>query len=206
MNGKPTIFLIDDDPAVRDSLTLLFEQQGFVIEAFASAAEFLASDKSRSQRRGCCIVDIRMPGMDGIALQAELAARRFLMPVIILTGFGSIPQTVRAIKAGAVDFLTKPITATILFESVQNALHECDRLMAQDVVTTAAAARMESLTIRERQVLALVAAGLPNKEVARSLGISHRTVEIHKARIMVKTGVENIFDLARLAELGAARN
>jgi FixJ family two-component response regulator len=139
-------------------------------------------------------------------LQAELAGRGCPMPVIILTGYGSIPQSVRAIKAGAVDFLTKPITAAMLLESVQTALHECDRVMAQDVVTATATARMESLTTRERQVLALVVVGLPNKEVARSLGISHRTVEIHKARIMFKTGVQNVFDLARLAELGAAQN
>jgi FixJ family two-component response regulator len=202
MNGHPLIYLVDDDHAVRDSLSLLLEGEGFAVVAFTSAEDFLGSGVPMQCSPSCCIVDIRMPGMDGMALQAELVRRGIALPVIVLTGHGTIPQSVRAIKSGAVDFLTKPVTASTLLESVSNALHECDRLMAQSVVSMTAATRLESLTDREREVLALVVTGLANKEVARSLGISHRTVEIHKARIMFKTGVANVFDLARLSELG----
>jgi FixJ family two-component response regulator len=199
------VYLVDDDPAVRDSLSLLLEEEGFAVVAFASAEDFLASGVPTPCSSSCCIVDIRMPGMGGMALQEALAKRGITLPVIVLTGHGTIPQSVRAIKAGAVDFLTKPVSATTLLLSVRNALQECDRLTAQVEVTTTAAARLAALTSREREVLALVVAGLPNKEVARSLGISHRTVEIHKARIMFKSGVDNVFDLARLAELGETR-
>jgi FixJ family two-component response regulator len=202
ITGHPMIYLVDDDPAVRDSLSLLLEEEGFALVAFASAEDFLSSGVPMQCSPSCCIVDIRMPGMDGMALQEEMVKRGIVLPVILLTGHGTIPQSVRAIKSGAVDFLTKPVTATTLLQSVRDALHECDRLMAKNVVSMTAATRLESLTDREREVLALVVTGLPNKEVARRLGISHRTVEIHKARIMFKTGVDNVFDLARLAELG----
>ncbi len=206
MNRDAVVHLIDDDAAVRDSLTLLLEQEDFVVEAFASAEAFLTSEHSQSRRRSCCVVDIRMPGMDGMTLHAELARRGNVPPVIILTGHGDIPQSVRAIKAGALDFLTKPVAAATLLESVRNALGECDRLMSQDHIALTAAARMALLTDREREVLALVAEGLANKEVARRLAISHRTVEIHKARIMYKTGVDSVFELVRLADATAARS
>jgi FixJ family two-component response regulator len=206
MSREAVVYLIDDDAAVRDSLTLLLEQEDFVVEVFASAEAFLVSERSQLRRRSCCIVDIRMPGIDGMALQTELARRSSVPPLIILTGHGDIPQSVRAIKAGAVDFLTKPVAAVTLLESVRNALSECDRLMTQSQITQTAAARLALLTDRERQVLALVAEGLPNKEVARRLAISHRTVEIHKARIMYKTGVDSVFELARLADASGARS
>ena len=192
-------------PAVRESLTLLLEQEYAIVEAFASAEAFLDSDAPLVRSRGCCIVDIRMPGLDGLALQKELVKRGIALPVIILTGHGDIPQSVRAIKSGAVDFLTKPVSAGALIESVHNALSEHDRLMSQIEVNQTAAARLASLTEREREVLALVAAGLSNKDVARRLAISHRTVEIHKARILFKTGVESVFELARLAEASGLR-
>jgi FixJ family two-component response regulator len=198
MKNNATVFVVDDDPAVRDSLTLLLELEDIVVETFDSAAAFLAD--CRAVPRSCAIVDIRMPGMDGMQLQAELSKRGVLLPVIFLTGHGDIPLSVRAIKAGAVDFLTKPVTGAALLESVQAALLESERLSMDAETNQAAAARVACLTERERDVMALAVEGLHNREIAHRLGISHRTVEIHKARIMHKTGADTLLDLARIAE------
>jgi len=193
-----TVFVVDDDPAVRDSLTLLLEQEDLTVETFDSAEAFLAMCPPVP---GCCaIFDINMPGMNGLQLQEELSKRGIALPVIFLTGHGDIPLSVRAIKAGAVDFLTKPATGAALLESVKAALLEGERLSRQVEANQTAAARVGSLTDREREVMVLAVEGLPNKEIARRLGISHRTVEIHKARIMHKTGVDSLLDLVRIAE------
>ncbi len=204
MKNKATVFVVDDDPAVRDSLALFLEQEDIAVEAFDGAEAFLAACRPAS--RGCAIVDIRMPGMDGLRLQTELSKRGILLPLIFLTGHGDIPMSVRAIKAGAVDFLTKPVTGAALLESVRAALSDCERLTSQAEVNQTAATCIASLTEREREVMALAVDGLANKEIARRLGISHRTVEIHKARIMHKTGADTLLDLARIAEAGGLRN
>ena len=204
MNAKATVFVVDDDPAVRDSLTLLLEEEDLAIKSFASAEAFLA--EPAEVRHSCAIVDIRMPGMDGMQLQAELARRGVLLPIIFLTGHGDIPLSVRAVKAGAVDFLTKPVTAKALLESVHAALLESARLASQAEANQTAMECLASLTERERQVMALAVEGLHNKEIARHLGISHRTVEIHKARIMHKTGANTLLDLARIAEASGLHN
>ena len=198
MKDTATIFVVDDDRAVRDSLTLLLEQEDFAVESFDSGEAFLAA--SRSARRSCAIVDIRMAGMDGIQLLAELSKRGALLPVIFLTGHGDVPLSVRAIKAGAVDFLTKPVTRSVLLESVRAALLESEKLRTQAKTSQTAAERVASLTEREKEVMILAVEGLPNKEIARRLEISHRTVEIHRARIRHKTGADSLLDLARLAE------
>lgn len=198
MSNNATIFVVDDDPAVRDSLTLLLEGEDYAVETFDSAEAFLAV--CRSVARGCAIVDVRMPAMDGIRLQAELSRRGVALPVVFLSGHGDIPMSVRAMKAGAVDFLIKPVTGSAVLDSVQAALLASDRLNARAVASQTASARAARLTLREREVMALVVKGLPNKEIARQLHISHRTVEIHKARIMRKTGAETLIDLVRLAE------
>jgi FixJ family two-component response regulator len=203
MSPKATVFVVDDDPAVRDSLGMLLEQDDIAVEAFANAEAFLAA--CRPMPRSCAIVDIRMPGMDGMQLQAELAKRGLPLPVIFLTGHGTIPMSVRAIKSGAVDFLTKPITGTALLASVNAALLESERLSVLSKASESAAERVASLTEREREVMALAVDGLPNKEIARCLGISHRTVEIHKARVMTKTGADTLLDLARIAEASGLR-
>jgi FixJ family two-component response regulator len=203
MNDRTTVFVVDNDPAVRDSLALLLEGEGFAVETFDCAESFLAA--WRPLPRSCAIVDIRMPGMDGLRLQEELSRRGVLLPVIFLSGHGDIPMSVRAIKAGAVDFLTKPVTGNALLESVNAALIESDRLASRCEANQSAASRLAALTLREREVMLLAAGGLPNKEIARRLGISHRTVEIHKARIMHKTGAETLLDLARLAEAAGLR-
>lgn len=203
MNGDATVFIVDDDPAVRDSLTLLLEQEGLAIETFESAEAFLAV--CRSAPRSCAIVDIRMSGMDGMQLQAELSRRGVLLPVIFLTGHGDIPLSVRAVKAGAVDFLTKPVTGAALIQSVQAALLESKKLSSKAEINQTAATRVASLTEREREVMVLAVEGRHNKEIARHLGLSHRTVEIHKARIMHKTGADTLLDLARIVDASGLR-
>lgn len=204
MNDDTTIFVIDDDPAVRDSLTLLLEQEGVAIETYDSAETFLAG--YRPSPRSCAIVDIRMPGIDGLQLQSELSKRGVLLPIIFLTGHGDIPLSVRAIKAGAVDFMTKPVTGSALRERVQVALLECEALNEKEIKNHTAASLVARLTEREREVMALAVEGHANKEIARRLLISHRTVEIHKARIMYKTGADNLLDLSRIAEASGFRS
>jgi len=195
-----TVFIVDDDPAVRDSLTLMIGQEDIAVEAFESAETFLAA--CQAKRCGCAIIDIRMPGMDGMQLQEALSEHGILLPVIFLTGHGNIPMSVRAIKAGAVDFLTKPVTREKLMECVRSAIQAGERMFARLANNQEAMSRLANLTEREREVMALAVAGHPNKEIARRMGISHRTVEIHKSKIMSKTGAANLLDLARIAQEG----
>jgi FixJ family two-component response regulator len=202
VNAQARIYVVDDDHAVRESLSMLLEQEDFRVETFDSAETFLSN--CQPGPRSCAIVDIRMPVMDGMQLQAELTRRGILLPVIFLTGHGDIPLSVRAIKQGAVDFLTKPVSGATLLESVRLALGESDRLNSVAAASQSAAERMTSLTEREREVMALAVEGLSNKETARRLGISHRTVEIHRARIMQKTGADSLIDLVRIARAAAA--
>ncbi|MBS1190792.1 MAG: two component transcriptional regulator, LuxR family [Rhodocyclaceae bacterium] len=203
MNDQAQVFVVDDDPAVRDALTLLLELEGLPVTAFDSAEAFLAANRWKC--RGCVIVDVRMPGMDGVRLQEEIAHRDCALPVIFLTAYGDIPMTVRAMKAGAVDFLTKPVTSAALMQSVRAALAESERLQAQAESNHVASRRLSNLTQRERQVMALAVEGHANKEIARRLGISHRTVEIHRGRIMQKTGTHTLIDLARIAQESGLR-
>jgi FixJ family two-component response regulator len=197
MSIEATIFIIDDDPAIRDSLTLMVVQEGFTVSAFESAEAFLES--FQTERDGCAIVDIRMNGMDGMQLQEMLSKHHIQLPIIFLTGHGDIPMSVRAIKAGAVDFLTKPVTREKLMTSVRYALIESERMLAERVNHQNAQSHLAELTERERDVMTLAVQGHSNKEIARQLGISHRTVEIHKSKVMHKTGANNLLDLARIA-------
>lgn len=198
MTTHVTIFIIDDDLAVRDSLALMLEQEGLRVEQFDSAEAFLAAEPGECC--GCAIVDIRMQGMDGLQLQAELTRRGVLLPIIFLTGHGSIPMSVNAIKAGAVDFLTKPVSRAHLLAAVRSAIQIDEKLLAQVAHNHEAQSRLAGLTSREREVLELAIAGHSNKEIARLLGISHRTVEIHKSRIMHKSGASNLLELTRIAQ------
>lgn len=197
------IYLIDDDPAVRDSLALLLEQEDYDVQAFESADAFL--DAAQPDWRGCAIVDLRMPAKDGLALQEEMVELGLLLPVVFLTGHGDIPATVLAMKRGAVDFLTKPVKAAALVASIRQALQVSESLDAQSQKSHAAQATVETLTEREREVMHLVAKGRSNKEIARALGISHRTVEIHRARVMRKTGARSEMDLFQLLQVAETR-
>jgi FixJ family two-component response regulator len=196
----PAVYIVDDDPAIRDSLTLMIEQEGLPVLAFASAEAFL--DGCDDTAFGCAIIDIRMPGMDGMQLQEEMTRRSILLPIVFLTGHGDIPMSVRAIKSGAVDFLTKPVTREKLLASVRTALQSGSQLLEKIARVQHTRALLAELTERESEVMTLAVLGHPNKEIARKLGISHRTVEIHKAKIMHKTGAVNLLDLARIAQEG----
>lgn len=196
MSGKATVFVIDDDPAIRDQLAALLGEAGMDVECFARAEAFLAA--GRPAERACAIVDMALAGMDGMQLQAALTERNIPLPIVFLTGYCDVPTSVRAIKAGAVDFLCKPVSTSALLASVQAALDDGERLSRRLERVHDASALLGTLTGREREVLKLAAEGFANKVIARRLGISHRTVEIHKARIMRKTGAANVLDLAQL--------
>lgn len=191
-----TVFIIDDDVAIRDSLSLMIEQEKFTVRSFESAEDFL--NAYTPECRGCAIIDIRMDGMDGMTLHKVFLDRNILLPVIFLTGHGNIPMSVQAIKSGAVDFLTKPITRKKLLTSVRAAVQKSNMILADNANHQEAQSRLANLTDRERDVMLLAVQGLPNKHIARQLGISHRTVEIHKSKIMQKTKAINLLDLARL--------
>jgi FixJ family two-component response regulator len=151
---------------------------------------------------GCAIVDVNMAGINGLQLQEEMLKRGLRLPIVFLTGNGNIPMSVRSIKVGAVDFLTKPVTRERLLDSIRAAIQAGERVQAQVLKQQRARSLLADLTEREREVMSLAVQGYPNKEIARRLDISHRTVEIHKARIMHKTGATNLLDLARLVDIG----
>jgi FixJ family two-component response regulator len=197
MSTRARVFVVDDDAAVRDSLAMLLEAAGHAAVTFASARDFL--DGCMPGIQGCIILDVSMPGMDGPALQDELTRRGMRLPVIFLSGHGTIPTTVRAIKAGALDFLTKPVDGSVLLARVQDALAQCLFLREQAEAYQSITSRLATLSEREREVMALAVAGHTSKEIAQRLAISFRTVEVHRAHVMQKTGASNLLELARIA-------
>ena len=196
-NYPPTVFIIDDDTAVRDSLTLLLEQEAIHVQSFTSAEAFLSAYKP--DFTGCILLDIRMPGKDGLTLQEELNQRKSQLPIIFLTGYGSIPLSVKAMKAGAIDFLTKPVTRIKLLTSIQSAFLEAYKTQHAAEHHQDALSRIVALTEREQEIMTLVVQGYSNKEIAQRLHISFRTVEIHRSHILHKTGAHNLLDLVRIA-------
>jgi len=196
LSGQPTVYVVDDDADVRDSLSTLLEASEFHVVTFDSAAAFLAGSEAKN---ACLVTDVRMPGMDGLALQEELVSRGMRIPVIIMTGHGDIPLAVKAMRAGAVDFLEKPFEDGTLIASVNRALKEHAAAHGPSATALAAQSQLSSLTERERQVLDLLVLGKPNKVIAYELGISPRTVEIHRARVMEKTSARSLADLVRIA-------
>jgi FixJ family two-component response regulator len=195
--NSPIVYIVDDDAAVRDSLSLLCETAGLKFECHASAESFLSA--YRPEHAGCLVLDVRMGQMSGPELHAELARRGSQLPIIYLTAHGDIPMTVRAMKAGAADFLTKPVEGALFLDRVQAALsHSCELLHRQENLA-AQRQRLTLLTPREREVMMLALAGHPNKVIANRLGISNRTVEIHRSRILQKTGTTSMLELAQLA-------
>lgn len=194
MIHQPCIHVVDDDPAVRDSLQVLLEAQGYEVVTYTSGLELLAAGAKLA--RGCIVMDVRMPGLDGLTVQERLSRDRADLPVLLMTGEGDIPLAVKALKAGAHDFLEKPFEPEMLLASVRTAMHD-QRDKAGEAEH--AATLVEQLTPREREVLERLAAGEPNKAIARHLGISPRTVEIHRARIMGKLAARGLADAIRLA-------
>jgi FixJ family two-component response regulator len=185
-NAKPTIFVVDDEQPVRDSLRWLLEPLQFHIETYASARDFLSAyDPARP---GCLVLDVRMPRMSGLELQEELNARQIRIPIIIITGHGDVPMAVRAMKAGAVDFVEKPFNEQTLLERIQHALDTDARERREEVERQAVLERIGALTSRERDVLTRVVAGKSNKLVAAELSVSTKTVEAHRHNIMQKLG------------------
>ncbi len=199
MNNHSKIFVVDDDEAVRDALTMLFEAAGHHVEVFPDATSFL--DACPQESEGCAILDVNMPGMDGPMLQQKLLQRGVRLPLIFLTGYGSIPTSVRTIKSGAMDFLIKPVKGSVLLESVRLAIQHSQEIKQQARITQTARSRLTTLSEREREVMTLAIAGKSNKEIAQHLAISYRTVETHRAHVIQKTGVTNLLELASLVAL-----
>jgi len=195
--AEPTIFVVDDDEAVSHSLHMLLTAQGFAVKTFASAQEFL--DAPLVLGEGVLLLDIRMPGLSGLDLQKKLRARRDNLPVVFITAFGDVPLAVEAMKAGAVDFIEKPFTKAVILNSIGRALDLGAQARSEDRFAADAKVRVESLTPRERQVLERVVTGRQSKIIAFELGISVRTVENHRARIMGKMEAESVSHLVRMA-------
>ena len=192
----PVVFIVDDDEAVRSSLRLLLKSVGLVPSALASAREFL--DKYDPAQPGCLVLDVRMPEMSGLELQEQLNLKGAVLPVIFITGHGDVPMAVEAMQAGAFDFLQKPFRDQDLIDRIQRALDKDRTNRAALNERTLIRERLQSLTPREREVLAMVTSGKANKVVAADLGVSQRTIEIHRARVMEKMSAASLAQLVRM--------
>lgn len=193
-----TVFLVDDEPGMLKALTRLLEAEGFTVRAFSSAKTFLESYPAEAL--GCVVLDVAMPELDGLELQQRLTQSGVLLPIVFLTGHGDIPMSVRAVKAGALDFLTKPVKDADLLRAVRAALQRAAEQREFIRETALLHQRYSGLTPREREVMAHVVAGELNKQVADALGIGEHTVKVHRSRIMEKMGVPSLADLVRAAE------
>jgi len=196
MDDTGTVFLIDDDASVRDSLSLLLSLKGIATQPFATADSFI--ENFQPERGGCVLTDLRMPGMSGLELQATLRERHVEVPVVVLTAHGDVATARAALKNGAFDFLEKPVDDAMLVDVLRNALRVDRERRAAASSRSAVDERIERLTGREREILALLAAGHQNREIATQLGISPRTVEVHKARIMEKLECHSLAELIRI--------
>jgi FixJ family two-component response regulator len=202
-NSRPTIFVVDDDAAVRDALKLLLRSVGQPVETFASAQEFL--EAYSEDRPGCLVLDIRMPGMSGLELQQKLNEKHSILPIIFITGHGDVPMAVEAMQAGAVDFIQKPFRDQDLIDRINQALEKDNNNRAALGERNDIRRRLETLTPREREVLDLVVHGKANKVIAGDLKLSQRTVEIHRARVMEKMQASSLAHLVRMVlEVGEA--
>jgi FixJ family two-component response regulator len=197
------VFIIDDDEAVREGLAALFRSVGLQVKLFASAAEFRQT--SLPDVPSCLVLDIRLPGLGGLEFQADLTRANIQIPIIFMTGHGDIPMSVRAMKAGAVEFLTKPFRDQDMLDAVQLAIEQ-DRKQHKDAVATfQLKANFETLSAREQQIMSLVAAGLMNKQIAAEIGVSEVTVKVHRGSVMRKMGAKSIADLVRMSDALRAR-
>lgn len=199
MNAPPlTVFLLDDEPGMVKALTRLLKTEGFTVRAFTSAKTFLESYYPESA--GCLVLDVEMPELNGLELQKRLTQAGILLPIVFLTGRGDIPMSVQAIKAGAMDFLTKPVRDSDLLRAVRAALQRAAEQRERISQTTMLRQRYASLTPRECEVMAHVVRGRLNKQVAGELGIGEHTIKVHRSRVMEKMGVDSVADLVRAAD------
>jgi RNA polymerase sigma factor (sigma-70 family) len=192
------VLVVDDDPSVRKASARLFRAAGFQVETFGTAQEFL--EYQRPDQPSCLVLDVRMPGLNGVELQEQLKARDADLPIVFMTGHGDIPMTVKAIKAGAVDFLPKPVSDERLLQAVAEAVDKNALTRRQSAELAEFRKRVESLSPRESEVMKLVINGLLNKQIAKQLGISEATVKVHRGRVMEKTEVESVAELVRRCE------
>jgi FixJ family two-component response regulator len=197
-DGEPVVLVVDDDIAIRESLTSLFQSVGLRVKVFASAPELLQSSLPKAP--SCLVLDIRLPGISGLDFQIDLREAGVHIPIIFMTGHGDIPMTVRAMKAGAVDFLTKPLRQQEMVQAVTRALAVDEKRRADEKVVADLRFLYESLTPREREVLALATAGMMNKLIAAKLGISEVTIKVHRSNIMRKMHTRSLADLARIVD------
>ena len=196
---NPIVYVVDDDPDVRGGLRDVLQSVGLKVEVFGSAAEWLAN--KLPEQVSCLVLDVRLPGLSGLDLQAELAAAQIKVPVIFITGHGDIPMTVKAMRAGAMEFLTKPVGEQDLLDAVRAALNRDRSRREYDQETHELRTRFGALSTRERQIMALVTSGLMNKQIAGEIGVSEVTVKVHRHNVMKKLGARSLADLVRIADL-----
>ena len=198
MTAASIVFVVDDDPSVRSSLKFLLSTVGLQVESFGSADTFL--HRKPPDAPSCLVLDVRLPGLSGLDFQRELAARNIRIPIVFLTGHGDIPMSVRAMKAGAVEFLTKPFRDQDLLDAVRIALERDNRRREQEKEVTDIQRRFDSLTAREQQVISMLVSGMLNKQIAGQLGTAESTVKVQRSRAMEKMHAESLVDLVRMIE------
>lgn len=198
MTTASIVFVVDDDPSVRSSLKFLLSTVGLQVEGFASADTFL--HRKPPDAPSCLVLDVRLPGLSGLDFQRELAAKNIRIPIVFLTGHGDIPMSVRAMKAGAVEFLTKPFRDQDLLDAVRIALERDNRRREQEKEVTDIQRRFDSLTVREQQVISMLVSGMLNKQIAGQLGTAESTVKVQRSRAMEKMHAESLVDLVRMIE------